>query len=190
MILFTPCLGLIKINKLKISALAPKSLRCFTVFLIALFLAGSWPIDLGRPAEARTKKITRKVKSKKLRKVRKKAAHKIKKKAKAAVRSKKKKKTAVSLKPAAKKPSVPGEAYQYPLPSRSGSVTQRYSLEEGLGGDEADNVISGLKAVGADDISVDPAKNTVTVTYNTSNLTAVGVVKKLKSLGYTARRIY
>ena len=138
------------------------------------------------------KKIVRKVKSKKPRKVRKKVAHKVKKKVKTAARSKKKKKTAASPKPAAKKPRVtaPDEAYQYPLPSRTGSVTQRYSIEEGIGGDEADNVIGGLKVVGADDISVDPATNTVTVTYNTSKLTTVGVVKKLKSLGYTARRIY
>jgi hypothetical protein len=169
--------------------LSTKLFRCLVVFFLALFLAGSWTISLGRPAEAKAKKITRKVKHKKIiKKPRKKAVHKARKKVKVVSRSKQKK--LAPPKVAAKKTSkaVSAVPSQYPMPARTGSITQSYSLEEGIGEDEVDGLISGLKSVGADEVAVDSGANTVTVRAHTSRLTSAGIVKKLKSLGFTAKR--
>jgi hypothetical protein len=173
-------------------ALGNKFLRGALALLLFMFIAGALPLNFGRPAEAGTKKIVhkkraaRKARPKKVaKKPKKKSARKTIKKAKKAVLLKKK---TAAAKPARR--PAPVDDFQYQLPSRSGAVTQRYSLEEGVGGDEADNVVKGLQSVGADDVSVDPSTNLVTITYNTSKLTAVGVTKKLKSLGFTAKRIY
>jgi hypothetical protein len=170
-----------------------KFFRFFLALLLVLFFVGSLPLTPDKPAEAKTKKIVRKkVIRKKV--VRKKIVHRKIARRKIARKpvSKKIVRSAVRPKPAAKKPrqAASDEDSQYQLPARSGSVTQRYSIEEGVGGDEADSMINGLESVGADDVSVDSSKNMVTVTYNTSRLTATGIVKKLKALGFSARRIF
>ncbi len=134
--------------------------------MLAFFLVGAVTAGLERPAEAKAKKkVVRRVKVRKAKKVSR------------TVRKKLPRARVVTKKTA-------------PSPSRSGSVTQSYLLEEGVGGDEAENLISGLKSVGADDVAVDSGTNTITVTFNTSRLTSVGVVRKLKNLGYTAKRAY
>ena len=150
-------------------------LRCLVAFLLALFFVGSCPLDLSRPADAKTKKkIVRKVKLKRTKKkvVRRSKVKKVRKARKVVLRAKKKLPRARAV------------------PSSSGTVTQDYTLEEGVGGDESDNIIGALKAVGADEVAVDSSTNTVSVTFRNSRLTSVGIVRKLKSLGYTAKRAY
>ena len=172
-------------------ALGLKSLRGLLALILLFSFAGTLPLTFGQRAEAKAKKIVRKAKSKKIvKKPKRKVSRKTVKRAKKIVRSKKKK--TVGAKPAAKaaNKAFNNDNGQYQLPSRSGSLTQRYAIEEGLGGDEVDNMISGLQAIGADDVSVDSSKNMATVTYNTSKLTSVGIVKKLKTLGFSARRIF
>jgi len=177
-----------------------RSFRCCLVFLLMLFFAGALPQTFDRPAEAKTKKIVRKkiVRKKTIRKkiVRRKIARRVRlkktvrrSKKTAALRVRKKVPSAARPKPVINKAAAEDDS-QYPLPSRSGSVTQRYSIEEGIGGDESDSVINGLESVGADDVSVDSSKNLVTITYNNSKLTSAGIVKKLKTLGFSARRVF
>ncbi len=167
-------------------------IRLFLACLLALFFVGSCPVSFDRPAEAKTKKVVRKVKKVKRAKKKKKVVRRVKKSRrivrkprKVSLSARKKvsrARTAVKKAPAAKS--------GYALPSRSGSVTQSYTIEEGVGGDEVENLISELKSVGADEVAVDSATNTVTVTFHTSRLTSVGIVKKLKNIGYTAKRAY
>lgn len=144
-----------------------KYFRCFIFIFLALFLAGSCTAGLGRPAEAAAKKkVVRKLKVKKV-----------------------KKKKIVRKKTRVAKKKLPRAGKVVKKAGASGTVTQDYALEEGLGGDEVDNLIGDLKAVGADEVAVDPATNMVSVTFRTSRLTSAGIVRKLKGLGYTAKRV-
>ncbi len=150
---------------------------------MALFVSGGLP-GLGRPAEAKAKKkIVRRVKVKRVKKkiVRKKVVR----------RPRVRKARKVSLKARQRLPRVKAAAKPaYSLPARAGTVTQDYTVEEGIGEGESDSLISALRSVGADDVAVDNATNTVSVTFNTSRLTSVGIVRKLKALGYTAKRSF
>lgn len=179
--------------------------RFFCLWLLLAFCAGLLPANFVAPAEAKTKKTVRKapkrVKAKKaVTKIKKKAGIK-KKKARKVVRKKPfrwprvKKSSPVKKAPAKKTPPaetpviVPEKAFPYQLPAGTGTISQTYFIEEGIGESEVDNLISSLKGIGADDVQVDTNKNTVSVKFNSSNLTSVGVVSKLRGLGYTVRRI-
>ncbi|MFA5113217.1 MAG: hypothetical protein WC529_02845 [Candidatus Margulisiibacteriota bacterium] len=161
--------------------------RLLSLLLLGAFLLGLVPLApvAVRSAEGKArKKIVRRVKKKKAVKKKKRVIRKARKVAKKSVRLPKK--TALK-KPAAKKPIKDDAEYQ--LPGRTGNLTQRYSLEEGLGEQEADNVIGELKALGADDAAIDVNNNALSVTFNPAELSAIGIIKKLKELGYTVKRI-
>lgn len=149
--------------------------KTFGVALIVFFLLGLLPLGSGsRPAEALAKK---------------KVVHKAKKvvrKVKKPVR-KAKKKIIVKKKVVRAVKSVRSEAYQ--LPARSGTVSQTYALKEKLDEARAGNVVSELKSIGVDEASVNVSKNSVQVKFNTRELSSIGIIQKLKELGYTVRRI-
>lgn len=165
--------------------------RLLSLLLLGTFLLGLIPLApvAVRSAEGKArKKIVRRVKKKKAVKKKKRVIR----RAKKTVRPKKKatrpvKKPAPKKKTAATKPIK--DAAEYQLPGRTGNLTQRYSLEEGLGEQEADNVIGELKALGADDAAIDVNNNALSVTFNPAELSAIGIIKKLKELGYTVKRI-
>ena len=152
--------------------------KLFSFLLLLLFLAGIAPLSpLGRsPAEARAKKKVRRI-------VRR--TKKIVRKVKRPVIRKVKRPKAIK-KPVAKKIK---DSLQYDLPARTGMVTQKYSLEEGIGDADAGNVVGELKALGVADAAVNAGQNTVTVQFNSSELSSVGIIKKLRELGYTVKRI-
>lgn len=162
-----------------------KFVGCLIVLCAALFLSGTCTVGLGRPAEAKTKKIVRK--ARRARRIRKVRGRRVRRRVVRKVTVRKARKVTLAAK---KKLPRARTVAQKAAPSPSGTVTQNYSLEEGVGGDEVDNLISGLKSVGADEVSVDSGTNTVSITYHTSRLTPVGIVRKMKSLGYTAKRAY
>jgi hypothetical protein len=156
----------------------PKRLLCFFVFFALLL--GGLSYELGRPAEAKAKKIVRKVKKSKIK-------HKIKKttvkKKRAAKRSIKK----AAVRKVAKKAAA-SQASGYELPAAGGTVSQTFLLEEGIGDPEVDNLVSAMKGIGASDAYADTSRNTLTITYNAAKLSSGSIIKKLKSLGYTAKR--
>ena len=163
------------------------------LFLLGFFLAAAAPLGFTRPAEAKSKKIVRKVKHKKklkhkkvVRKAKRKSKAKTKKKP---VRLKKKKAPATKKIAAVKKTSVPAaQSSGYDLPAVSGTISQTYAVEEGIGEPEVGNLVGALKSIGAQDAYADTSRNTLTVTFNSSKVTSAGIIKKLKTLGYTAKR--
>ncbi|MBN3033094.1 MAG: hypothetical protein JW873_03265 [Candidatus Saganbacteria bacterium] len=170
----------------------------FCLFLLLAFLLGGSLIP-DRPAEAKAKKIVRKIKKSKVKRKAKKTLVKkkaVKKKAvrKKAVRKKvvKKVRRVAVKKPAPKKPAkkafvVSNDAAYYTLPS-SGTITQTFAIEEGVGDPEVDALVGAMKSLGALDSYADTSRNTLTVKYNAAKLSSARIIKKLKSLGYTAKR--
>jgi len=158
----------------------PDTLRkTFGVALIVFFLLGLLPLGSGsRPAEALAKKKVVHKAKKVVRKVKKPVL-----KAKKKIIVKKKVTRVVKPKKAVARP----EAYQ--LPARSGTVSQTYALKEKLDEARAGNVVSELKSIGVDEASVNVSKNSVQVKFNTRELSSIGIIQKLKELGYTVRRI-
>jgi len=148
------------------------------LLILGLFLAGLLPTAPGifsqADARARKKKVVRLVKkAKKIKKAR--TVKRVKKVIKAKKATAKAKKRLVD------------PAYQ--LPARTGTVTQRYTLAEGVDETGADNLVGELKGIGADEASVNADSNTLTVKFNARELSAVGIIKKLKELGDTVKRI-
>ena len=172
----------------------------FSLLVLFSLLAGALSLGLDRPAEAKAKKVVRKIKHKK--KLVRKIARKVKRKVvKHKVSVKAKKKPAIKLKKkvarvpkktaAVQKPNVasaPAAAADYDLPAVSGSVSQIYAVEEGIGEPEVGNLVGALKSIGAQDAYADTSRNTLTVTFNSSKVTSAAIIKKLKTLGYTAKR--
>jgi copper chaperone CopZ len=90
---------------------------------------------------------------------------------------------------AVKKPSTAaGQSSEYDLPAVSGTVSQTYAVEEGIGEPEVGNLVGALKGIGAQDAYADTSRNTLTVTFDSAKVTSAGIIKKLKTLGYTAKR--
>lgn len=143
------------------------------MLILSFFLLGILPAAPGNPgrAEARAKKkVYRKIKKTRVKKV----IHRIKKVKRAVRRIKRAKRLREPV---------------YKLPARTGTVIQKYTLEEGLGEVDAGGVVSELKSLGADDASVNVETSTLRVKFNTRKLSAIGIMKKLKELGYTVKRI-
>ncbi|MCU0640936.1 MAG: hypothetical protein MUC35_02470 [Candidatus Margulisbacteria bacterium] len=141
------------------------SLLLLTVFLLTLVpFTGGW----AAPAEAKAKKrIVRKAKKKVRRPIKKKKARLV------------KKRRAVA-KPVKKK---------YNVPVQAGPISQQYSLEEGVNDSEADRIVNELRALGVKDASIDVNTNTLSVDYDSAELSSVSIIQKLKGLGYTVKRI-
>lgn len=133
--------------------------KLFSLLLIMLFTAGTLPFNLGELNPAEAK----------IKKVYRKA------KAKKKVVRKKIK--------GAKKRQL------RKAPVRSGIISQNYYLEEGADETEAENIAEELKSLGAQDAKVDIEKNTIQVKFDTKKLSAVTIIKRLKELGYTIKRI-
>ena len=152
-----------------------RKLAC--LFVALFFFAGLCAFAFNSPASAAVKKIQRKLVK------RKKIVRKIKHKAPIKVKSHKIVKKAVKKKPAATRTSP------YKLPAHGGVVTQHYYLDEGIDASETENVTEGLKTIGAEDVSIDTNKNTVVVRFDSSKLSSVGVISKMKAMGYTVKRI-
>jgi copper chaperone CopZ len=161
--------------------------KLLALLLLCLFLAGLVPFSLvnGDPAEAKAKKkIVRKVK-----KIKKKVRRIVKKKVRKVKKALKKKVKAKAVVKAQKQAAIKTPADSYSLPSRTGTVSQKYTLEEGIGDGESDKVVSELKGLGVTDASVDVDSNTLSVKFNSAELSSIGIIKKLKELGYTVKRI-
>lgn len=74
-------------------------------------------------------------------------------------------------------------------PRPKGILTQRYYLEEGADTAEGEKLGNELKAIGVDETSFDVENNILKVTFKTNKLSSVAIISKLKSLGYTVKRI-
>jgi copper chaperone CopZ len=139
--------------------------------LLALILVFGITFEIVRPVEARAKKVHRKFKHLKY----KKPLHK-----KQIIR---KKKVAKKIhKKAAKRSS-------YRLPNPPGAVFQTYSIEEGVDESEADNMAAEIKSIGVQEASINIDKNTLSVKFDPAKVSALKIISKLKSLGYTVKRI-
>lgn len=68
-------------------------------------------------------------------------------------------------------------------------LTQSYYLEEGVDETDAANMVEDLKELGAKEASINVASNTLSVTFAPKSLSAVTIISKLKSLGYTVKQI-
>jgi len=139
--------------------------KLFSWLLLLFFLLGIAPFSSGiiRPSEARTKKLLHRAKFKK---------HHYKTRGKKFYRKAKK-------------------IYrrQYRPPVRKGLISQRYFLEEGSNPAENQAVITELNILGITDANIDAEKNTLQIKFNTQKLSSIDVIKKLKELGYTVKRI-
>jgi copper chaperone CopZ len=147
-------------------------------FLLLLFFLGGLGAERpflnsaeGRPKKIVYKKIYRKKVPKKYRRV----------KIKKPKRYFKKKKTAKKV-----RHKVPKRAAK---PAKSRFLTQRYVLEEGFDEVEADRLKDSLATLGVKDVTADVDNNTLTVQFDTRKLSALHIIQKLKSLGYTVKRI-
>lgn len=112
------------------------------------------------------------------------AAYMIVKPAEARVKKPVHKKHYLKKKPARK---VPRRAAKLRAPT--GLISQRYSIEEGLDEDEADNLAAEMKSLGVKASSVNLEKNTMMVKFDPAKVSAVKILSKLKTLGYTVKRI-
>jgi hypothetical protein len=159
--------------------------------LLFLFLAGiaSWcPLCLS-PAEGKARKKTMsKTKRKAAKAVKsvKKKSGKIKKAAKKTSTKKAltKKKTA---KPGDKPAVIKAAADSYSLPAGAGMVSQKYALQNKIY--DSDQLIGEMRALGVADASVDLDSNTLSVKFNSADLSSIGIIKKLKALGYSVKNI-
>lgn len=96
-----------------------------------------------------------------------------------------------ATKPKTKKSSTQNSSLppQYTLPVGQRTISQKYSLEEVIDETAAENITAGLRELGVENASVDLATNTLSVKFNTQRITAIGIISKLKSLGYSIKRI-
>lgn len=144
------------------------------LFILSLFLLGILPSASSNSgcAEARAKKkVYRKIKKVRVKKV--------------VRRVKKIKRVVRKVKRKTKRIHEPA----YKLPARTGTIIQKYTLEEGVDEAEAERVVGELKSLGADDASINVETSALQVKFNSGKLSAVGIMKKLKELGYTVKRI-
>jgi hypothetical protein len=153
--------------------------------LAALFAFGLLTIAprFAAPAAARAKLRPAKVIKKSLKKIIKKTVKKYR-KAKLAKPIKSAKKVN-----AARKAALSAKEPAYQLPSRAGMVIKSFTLEEGVDDSGAETIVNELKSIGVDEASVDVNKNVLQAKFNSQELSAVSVIKKLKELGYTVKRI-
>lgn len=147
----------------------------FLLFIVFIFAAYSFLPATQHSAEAKyKKKVYRKAKIKKFRK-----------KVKRVVRKVKRKK--VVQKKIRKVQRIHEPVYR--LPARTGTIIQKYTLEEGADEAETARIVSELKSLGADDASINVETSALQVKFNAGKLSAVGIMKKLKELGHTVKRI-
>jgi len=90
---------------------------------------------------------------------------------------------------ATKKAALAAREPAYQLPPRTGTVVKSFTLEEGVDDTAAETIVNELKSLGVDEASVDVNRNTLRAKFNSQELSAVSVIKKLKELGYTVKRI-
>ena len=74
-------------------------------------------------------------------------------------------------------------------PAARQAISQIYHLEESPDKDEAEALVAAMKGLGAAEAGVDMEKNVLRVKYSTQKLSALGIIQKLKELGYTTKRI-
>jgi hypothetical protein len=152
----------------------PDALRkTFGIVLLVFFLLGFLPLGFGsRPADALAKKkVVRKIKYKK-KAPRKAKIKKVRRKVKKAIV-----KTKIK--------SIPS----YRLPTRSGVIAQNYILKEKVDEAQAERIVSELRSLGAEEASYNVNTNNLRVKFNTRELSAVGIMTKIKGMGYTIKRI-
>jgi copper chaperone CopZ len=155
--------------------------KLITLLLLLFFLGGlgaEWSFinsAEGRPRKVAYKKIYRKKIPKKYQRVKIKKSKRYSKKKKA-VRK-------IHRKPY-KKVSKPAKS-----PSTPQLISQNYTLEEGFDEIEADRIRDVLLTLGVKEVQTDVDTNSVSVKFDKSKISAVHIIQKLKSLGYTIKRI-
>jgi hypothetical protein len=112
----------------------------------------------------------------------------VRRKIKRPVKKYRKAKLAKPVKPAKKAPLIAKEP-DYQLPSRAGMVVKDFVLNEAVDSSAADLIVSELKSIGVDEASFDPDDQMLRAKFNAQELSAVSLIKKLKDLGYTVKRI-
>lgn len=156
--------------------------RCFSFLLAALFVLS--PLfffsEYSGQADARAK--TRLVK-------RRLVGKKIKKKAKKYRRSKRTRPKSAQKALVGKKTAPPISEPVYLLPPRAGTIVKTFALEEGINDSGAETIISELKSLGVDFVSADVNRRTLQAKFNSQELSTISIIKKLKELGFTVRRI-
>ena len=114
-----------------------------------------------------------------------------KKAAKKKIKQKKKKirKSKKAVRRVARKPKTLYQPPVYRLPARASTLSQKYYLEEAVNDAQSENIVDGLKSLGVDEASTDAANKAVQVKYSTQALNSISIIKRLKELGFTVRRI-
>jgi hypothetical protein len=151
--------------------------KLLSLLLLCAFLVGLGTLALvgGSSAEAKAKK---------------KVVHKIKKVKKTKKKARKAKRATVKKAAVKKAPATASPAPdRYALPPKTGVISQKYSLVEGIGEAEADKLVSDLKAFGVSEANVDVNSNVLSVKFNSGELTSISIIKKLRGLGYGVRQI-